>query len=125
MPNTPRVEEIADATYTIPAELETTMSFGAVEYTATPVSCCAVQLFDDVLMLDLPNATVPEDTAFSEYVGRSATASATIRLVLLVFWRRKYLVEAVFRSDENLATAFHQSRSTFCRSGERIYVQTI
>lgn len=77
MPNTPRVEEIAEATYTIPAELETTMSFGAAEYTATPVSCCAVQLFEDVLMFEPPNANVPGDTAFSEYVGRSATASAT------------------------------------------------
>lgn len=78
MPNTPRVEDIAEATYTTPErEVLTTMSFGATEYTATPVSCCAVQLFKDVLMFEPPNANVPEDTAFSEYVGRSATASAT------------------------------------------------
>jgi hypothetical protein len=66
MPNTPRVEEIADATYTIPAELETTMSFGAAEYTATPVSCCAVQLFEDVLRLEPPVAVTPSDHAFRE-----------------------------------------------------------
>jgi len=77
IPNTPRVALIADATYTTPADVLTTMSFGAEEYTAPPVSAWTVQPFVEALRLEPPAAEAPSANAFNEYVGRSSTASAT------------------------------------------------
>jgi hypothetical protein len=67
IPNTPRVELRADATYTTPeGEVLTTMSFGAAENTPEPESVRTVQPFVPALRLDRTAAATPSDHEFNE-----------------------------------------------------------